>query len=71
MVVAYLRTYHEAERVDIEYMLLDKVSDALNEDQKHQLIKSLLKEMRKEGTITAVGRTRGAKWVLTSSSEKL
>ena len=71
MVVAYLQTYHEAERADIEDLLLDKVSDALNEDQKHQLIKSLLKEMRKEGTITAVGRTRGAKWVLTSSSEKL
>ena len=36
MVVAYLQTYHEAERADIEDLLLDKVSDALNEDQKHR-----------------------------------
>jgi len=71
MVVAYLQTYHETERADSEGLLLDKVSDALDEDQKHQFIKSLLKEMRKEGTIVAVGRTRGAKWVLTSSVEKL
>ena len=45
-------------------MLLDKVSDALNEKQKREFIKSLLKEMRKEGTIVTVGKTRGAKWVL-------
>ena len=70
MVVAYLQTYHEAEKADIEDLLLNKVSNALNEDQKHQFIKFLLKEMRKEGTIVTVGKTRGAKWVLTPSSSK-
>ena len=31
MMVAYLRTYHEARWPEIEDLLLDKVSDALNE----------------------------------------
>ena len=30
MIVAYLKTYHEAKRTDIEDLLLDKVSDAVN-----------------------------------------
>ncbi len=66
MVVAYLQTYHEARWPEIEGLLLDKVSDALNEDQRRHFIKDLLQEMRIEGTITTVGRTRGAKWVLAS-----
>jgi ATP-dependent DNA helicase RecG len=70
MVVAYLRTYREARWPEIEDLLLDRVSDALNEKQKREFIKSLLKEMRKEGTIVTVGKTRGAKWVLTPSSSK-
>jgi len=37
-------------------------------DQKHQFIKSLLKKVRKEGTIVTVRKTRGAKWVLTPST---
>jgi len=67
LIVAYLRTYHEAKRGEIELLLLDKVSDALNEEQKRQFIKSLLKEMRKEGTIMTLGKTRSAKWVLNPS----
>ena len=69
MVVAYLRTYHEARRVEIEKLLLDKVSDALSEEQKRQFIKDLLQEMRKEETIRAIGMTRSAKWVLTHDPE--
>jgi len=65
MVVKYLLAYHEAKRGEIEKLLLDKVSDALNEEQKRQFIKDLLQEMRKEGTITTAGKTRGAKWMLT------
>jgi ATP-dependent DNA helicase RecG len=70
MVVTYLQTFHEAKRAEIDKLLLDKVSDALNEEQKRQFIKSLLKEMRKEGTIMTVGRTRGATWVLAPSGQE-
>lgn len=65
LIVAYLQTYHEARWPDIEGLLLDKVSDALNVNQRRHFIKDLLQEMRKEGTITTVGKTRAAKWVLT------
>jgi len=68
MVVAYLQTYHEAERADIEDLLLDKVSDALNENQRRRFIKDLLQEMRIEGTITTLGKTRNARWILTPST---
>ena len=68
MIVAYLQTYHEAERANIEDLLLDKVSDALNENQKRRFIKDLLQEMRIEGTIMTIGKTRSAKWVLTTST---
>ena len=36
---------NEAKGAEIEVMLLDKVSDALNEKQKREFIKSLLKGM--------------------------
>lgn len=49
---------------EIEDLLLDKASDALNEDQRRHFIKDLLQEMWKEGTITTIGKTKGAKWVL-------
>ncbi|WP_301663117.1 ATP-binding protein [Methanoculleus frigidifontis] len=66
LVTAYLKTYHEAKRSDIEDLLFDKVSDALNDEQKYLFIRDLLQEMRKEGTIRTVGRTKGATWVLAS-----
>ncbi len=64
LVIAYLETYHEANRAEIEDLLLDKVSDALNEEQKHHFVRDLLQEMRKDGTIIPIGRTKAAKWFL-------
>ncbi|MFA4825651.1 MAG: RNA-binding domain-containing protein [Methanoregula sp.] len=69
MIVAYLKTYREANRNTFEDLLIDKVSDALNETQKRQYIKDLLQEMRKDGTLKTVGKTRGARWVLTSEHQ--
>ena len=66
LVMAYLKTYREAKRSDIEDLLFNKVSDALNDEQKYHFIRDLLQEMRKEGTIRAVGRTKAATWVLAS-----
>jgi len=64
MIVAYLRTYHEADRNTFEDLLMDKISNVLNERQKRQYIKDLLQEMRKDGTLKTIGKTRGARWVL-------
>jgi ATP-dependent DNA helicase RecG len=68
LVIAYLKTYPEAKRVEIEDLLLDKVLDNLNEEQKHHFVRDLLQEMRKEGTIMPVGKTKAAKWVLVPDS---
>jgi len=46
--------------------LFNKVSEALNDEQKYLFIRDLLQEMRKEGTIRTVGRTKAATWVLAS-----
>ncbi|HON82400.1 MAG TPA: putative DNA binding domain-containing protein [Methanoregulaceae archaeon] len=66
MIVTYLETYHEAKWSAFEDLLLDKVSDALNEKQKRQFIKDLLQEMRRDGTLETIGRTQAARWVLAS-----
>jgi ATP-dependent DNA helicase RecG len=70
MIIAYLKTYREANWITFEDLLEDKVSDALNEKQKRQFIKDLLKEMRKEGILETIGKTRGARWVLTSEYQQ-
>lgn len=66
MVVAYLEKFGEAKRGDLNKLLLGKLSDALTEPQKRNVVMNLLQEMRREGTIRPVGakRGKGAKWVL-------
>ncbi|NLN72471.1 MAG: transcriptional regulator [Thermoplasmatales archaeon] len=68
MVVSYLKEFHQADRDEIDTLLLNKVSDALTHEQKRLFVKNLLQEMRKEGTIeTAGSKTYKAKWVLTET----
>jgi ATP-dependent DNA helicase RecG len=71
MVTEYLKRFHEADRETIEDLLLNKVSDALTEEQKHMFVKTLLQDMRKDGTIQTTGsKTFGAKWILTHPPKK-
>jgi ATP-dependent DNA helicase RecG len=69
MIIDYLKTFSKADRKEIDKLLFDKVSDTLKDDQKKVYIKNLLRDMRKEGTIEAVGKTFGAKWVLVKRSK--
>jgi ATP-dependent DNA helicase RecG len=65
MVISYLKKFGEAKREDIEKLLLDKISDALNEKQKRNRVGNLLFEMsHKDNTIFATGPRRTAVWVL-------
>jgi ATP-dependent DNA helicase RecG len=64
MVVSFLEEFGEAKREDIDGLLMDKLSDALNDDQKMNLITNLLQEMRKEGVIDRKGANRWTKWRL-------
>jgi ATP-dependent DNA helicase RecG len=68
MVVAYLEKFDEARREDIDKLLLDKLSDALDERQKDRFVGNLLQEMRREGTIERTGTSRWATWHLTRPS---
>jgi ATP-dependent DNA helicase RecG len=65
MVLSYLKKFGEAKREDIDKLLLDKISDALDEKQKRNRIANLLFEMsHKDNTIFATGPRRTAIWVL-------
>jgi ATP-dependent DNA helicase RecG len=66
MVVAYLDKFGEAKREDLDKLLLDKLSDALDADQKKNFLMNLLQEMRRDGTIRPVTgkRGKGAAWQL-------
>ena len=66
MVVAYLGQFGEAKREEIEPLLFDKLSDALDGDQKGNFITNLLQEMRRDGIVQPVEgkRGKGARWEL-------
>jgi ATP-dependent DNA helicase RecG len=70
MVAAYLKTFGEVNREDIDKLLLDKLSDALDARQKSKFIGNLLQEMRREGIIERTGTKRWARWHLTKPSSK-
>ena len=62
MVIAYLEKFSEATRPQIDRLLKDKLSDALEDDQKKKFVENLLQEMKREGTIFPDGTTRWTKW---------
>jgi len=70
LVMDYLEKFREASRHDLDLLLMDKISDALNADQKKQFVTNLLQEMRREGLIEPSGTTRWAKWVKSKVGRK-
>jgi ATP-dependent DNA helicase RecG len=62
LVKKYLAKYEEASRPQIDRLLQDKLSDALDEKQKKQFVTNLLQEMKRDGTVAPDGTTRWAKW---------
>ncbi len=70
MVMAYLQQFGQATREDINRLLLDKLSDALDDKQKQHFITNLLQEMKRETLIQVDGATRGAFWRLYKTNKK-
>lgn len=64
LVVDYLTKFGMASREDIDHLLINKISDALNDKQKKTVITNLLQEMRRDGSIKPLGKTRYVKWTL-------
>lgn len=62
----YLAKFGAAGRSDFDRLLLDKISDALGQEQKRNFITNLLQVMRRKEIIRPVGgkRGKGAQWEL-------
>ena len=68
MVLAYLDKFGTAIRADLDKLLLDKVSDALDAKKKSTFVSNLLRGLRAANRIRVVGRGPGAKWELCKST---
>jgi ATP-dependent DNA helicase RecG len=60
----YLRKFNEANRTEINKLLLDKLSDALTYAQKINKINSLLTKLRRKGVIFNAGVDSAPRWQL-------
>ncbi len=49
---------------EIDDLLLSKLSDALNEEQRRAFVKNLLQEMKRDGVVEPVEKNRWTKWRL-------
>lgn len=64
LITDYLAKFGEASRADINKLLLDKLSDALNEKQKANKISTLLTRLRRQGAIVNAGSDTAPSWRL-------
>jgi ATP-dependent DNA helicase RecG len=64
MLVQYLREFGTASRKDVDDLLWDKLSDALDEAQKANKIGNLLSGLRRKGVIFNAGSKPAPAWKL-------
>ncbi len=57
LILQYLRKFKQAKRIDFEKLLIDKLPQMLDEDQRKHRVRNLLQKMRKEGLLEAKGLT--------------
>ena len=69
LIVSFIKRYGSASRSEIDELLANKLSDALDEKQKRTKVSNLLKSMsRQDETIINVGSRKIPKWVLAESN---
>ncbi len=64
LVTDYIREFGKASRVEIDKLLLDKLSDALDTEQKRNKIKNLITKMRRSNLIVNQGSRKSPEWRL-------
>jgi len=70
LIINYLKQFGSASKDDIRKLLLDKLPDAMGEEQKENKIRNLLYGMHKKNLIERDGpNTKTAKWKLPSSND--
>ncbi len=65
----YLAKFGQADRAEINKLLLDKLSDALTPPQKYHKVSNLLGKLRRRGTILNAGSDTAPVWRLAGSYE--
>jgi len=70
MVKAYLDKFEKATRPELDGLLMEKLSNALDEKQKKRFVTNLLQEMKKEDLIFPDGTTRWAHWRMSKPKAK-
>ncbi|HBE71601.1 MAG TPA: transcriptional regulator [Planctomycetaceae bacterium] len=66
MVKDLLQQQGQAKRAEIDSLLKEKLSDALNEQQKKDFITNLLQKLRRDGEIEVYGKGQAAYWELSN-----
>ena len=64
LIVKYLQQYRRAGRREIDTLLLDKLSDVLNERQRRNKVKNLLSALANDGLIRNAGSRRYPQWMM-------
>lgn len=67
MIIAFVEKYKSASRKDIDDLLMDKLSDVLDDNQKKNKIKNLLSVLKNEKKIINVGSCKKSEWILIRS----
>lgn len=70
LITDYLAKFSKASRAEIDAFLKDKLSDALNDDQKSRKIGNLLTNMRRAGLIKNQGVRAKPEWRLEKKLQK-
>jgi ATP-dependent DNA helicase RecG len=64
LLLEYLRKYHQATRKEVDDLLMSKLPEILNQDQKANKIRNMLQAMRNENLIERTGPKATPLWVL-------
>ena len=64
LITEYLEKFGKASRTDLDDLLRDKLSDALDEEQKLNKIANLITSMRRAGEIQNAGSRKAPQWML-------
>ncbi len=70
LITDYLTKFGKASREEIDKLLLGKLSDALNEDQKTKKIGNLLTKLRRASVINNQGSRTAPVWILAERMQK-
>jgi len=70
LILQYLEKFGQGTRTDFRRLILDKISDVLNDQQKEVKVMNLLQKLRRQGKILSDGRTSGGIWKLANASQK-